>query len=308
MLGMFQMALATSNLNMGLIIKISSLIEKLITFKHDRVATSDWQHWVLVEKYSNRHYCAPLCSTTMIITDADLTSPSNQPRPFVISSVPPAANPDPLPLVGAHLRTTWRGDAIIPDYPDNVPCSVSADLTKCKGCSWEALLAPAARPCRWVSPGLRHGTDQFYLLCQRQRDTYRDRSGTKHPMDMFAQYETYGHCPPALFDLYMRSPVNYISYKQPYVIPMSTGRSLRIPDKPQRALVRRHDDGVDVKRKRWHQMYLMKKCNQLPMYSEPQKSWPQLPCISYRRKGHDFCGPLYTVKTKPSFWGMLHLF
>jgi len=29
------------------------------------------------------------------------------------------------------------------------------------------------------------------------------------------------------------------------------------------------------------------------MYSGPQKSWPLLSCISYGRKGHDFCGPLY---------------
>ena len=29
-------------------------------------------------------------------------------------------------------------------------------------------------------------------------------------------------------------------------------------------------------------------------YSGPHKSWPVLQCISYGRRGHDFCGPLYT--------------
>ena len=40
-----------------------------------------------------------------------------------------------------------------------------------------------------------------------------------------------------------------------------------------------------------------KKCSMWTLlqtgYSGPQKSWPRLPCISYGRKGHNFCDPLY---------------
>lgn len=89
--------------------------------------------------------------------------------------------------------------------------------------------------------------DDFYLLCQFQRQYYNDYTGHTHPLDFFQRDEYRWKCAPDLNTTYIQFPEMYVKYKQPACLPLTTKRTWLDPLEPSRRLAGKYDPYPDLK-------------------------------------------------------------
>lgn len=89
--------------------------------------------------------------------------------------------------------------------------------------------------------------DNFYLLCQFQRQYCNDYTGHLHPMDYFVKDEYKWNQAPDLNSTYVQFPEMYVKYKQPYTLPLTTERAWLEPFEPFRRLTGKRDPYPDMK-------------------------------------------------------------
>ncbi|XP_049877193.1 uncharacterized protein LOC126374566 [Pectinophora gossypiella] len=83
--------------------------------------------------------------------------------------------------------------------------------------------------------------DTFYEACQRQRDYYRGYPKAYHPLTYFTEAVYAFQCPPEMSHVYLKFPMFHVKYKQPVMLPPSTGRTSGIPAAPDRTLAGRYN-------------------------------------------------------------------
>ncbi|XP_063540308.1 uncharacterized protein LOC134749324 [Cydia strobilella] len=81
----------------------------------------------------------------------------------------------------------------------------------------------------------------FYEACQRHRNYYRGYPKAYHPLSYFLDAGYMWQCPPDLTPTYLSFPTFHVKYKQPAVLPGSTGRTSGMPDLPGRTLAGRYN-------------------------------------------------------------------
>ncbi|KAM3960315.1 uncharacterized protein ACR2FA_005615 [Aphomia sociella] len=86
--------------------------------------------------------------------------------------------------------------------------------------------------------------ETFYDACQRYRDYYRGYAKAYHPLTYFKDQEYLWQCPAEMTPTYLGFPMYYVKYKQPLVLPSSTGRTSGIPALPDRTLAGRFNKAV----------------------------------------------------------------
>ncbi|CAG9795667.1 unnamed protein product [Diatraea saccharalis] len=88
----------------------------------------------------------------------------------------------------------------------------------------------------FVDNGRQDEIETFYEACQRHRDFYRGYPKAYHPLLYFKEPTYYGQCPPDMTPIYLDYPMFFVKYKQPLVLPSSTGRTSGMPALPSRTL------------------------------------------------------------------------
>lgn len=87
--------------------------------------------------------------------------------------------------------------------------------------------------------------DDFYLLCQFNRQYYNDYTGRLHPLDFF-QRDEYKWAPaPDLNSTYLQFPEMYVKYRQPVTLPLTTQKAWLDPLEPFRRLAGKRDRAPD---------------------------------------------------------------
>ncbi|PBC27423.1 ciliary microtubule inner protein 2C-like [Apis cerana] len=79
--------------------------------------------------------------------------------------------------------------------------------------------------------------DDLFKIVQLQRSTYKDRTGTFHPLVFFTADEYEYQCAPGMTLSYIfKYPMNYIEYKIPTVLPLTYERRKQTPYIPDLSL------------------------------------------------------------------------
>ena len=89
--------------------------------------------------------------------------------------------------------------------------------------------------------------DDFYILCQFQRQYSNDNTGHLHPMDYFEEDIHSWSPPPDLNSTYVQFPEMYVKYKQPLLLPLTNKKPWIEPFEPFRRLVGKRDPYPDLK-------------------------------------------------------------
>ncbi|PZC83748.1 uncharacterized protein LOC110370602 [Helicoverpa armigera] len=81
--------------------------------------------------------------------------------------------------------------------------------------------------------------ETFYEAAQRHRDYYRGYPNCNHPLTYFREPEYMWQCPKDMTPVYLSFPMYHVKYKQPAVLPNTTGRTTDMPSLPGRTLAGR---------------------------------------------------------------------
>lgn len=112
---------------------------------------------------------------------------------------------------------------------------------------WEDMYSKPNVKLTFKDPGKIKEIDDFYLLCQFQRQYYNDYTGHLHPMDFFQRDEYSWSPPPDFNSTYVQCPELYVKYKQPHVLPLTTKKAWLEPYEPFRRLAGKIDPYPDLK-------------------------------------------------------------
>lgn len=92
----------------------------------------------------------------------------------------------------------------------------------------------------------------FSQIVQLQRSTYKDRTGTFHPLVFFTADEYEYQCAPGMTLSYIfKYPMNYIEYKIPTVLPLTYERRKQTPYIPDLSLTGLYGKKGCIAYKRW---------------------------------------------------------
>lgn len=92
----------------------------------------------------------------------------------------------------------------------------------------------------------------FSQIVQLQRSTYKDRTGTFHPLVFFTPDEYEYQCAPGMTLSYIfKYPMNYIEYKIPTVLPITYERRKQTPYIPDLSLTGIYGKKGCIAYKRW---------------------------------------------------------
>ncbi|XP_014365752.2 uncharacterized protein LOC106716701 [Papilio machaon] len=83
--------------------------------------------------------------------------------------------------------------------------------------------------------------DTFFQACQKHRNYYKGNPQNYHPLTYFEEREYRWQCPSEMTTSYLTYPYYHVRYKQPTVLPHSTGRTSGIPALPERSLAARYN-------------------------------------------------------------------
>lgn len=91
----------------------------------------------------------------------------------------------------------------------------------------------------------------FIKAVQAHRDQYKDYTGKLHPLDFFKDSEYKYQCAPSMIPSYfVRYPTSYMKYKVPPILPLTYGRIIETPCKPNLALTGVYDHKTCIKYKK----------------------------------------------------------
>lgn len=131
------------------------------------------------------------------------------------------------------------------DYPQYVPRpSINYSHRKQR---WQEMYEKPQLNLTFKDPERMTEIENFYLLCQFQRQYYNDYTGKAHPMDYFRKDVDKWACPPDFNSVYVKCPVTYTKYKQPCTLPLTTEDVWLAPLEPCRRLAGKRDPYPDTK-------------------------------------------------------------
>ncbi|CAG9795666.1 unnamed protein product [Diatraea saccharalis] len=93
----------------------------------------------------------------------------------------------------------------------------------------------------FVDPLRQEEIEIFYKACQMHREYYKGYPKSYHPLSYFREPEYIGQCPPEMTPVYLSYPSFHVKYKQPAVLPATTGRTTDFPALPDRSLAPRYN-------------------------------------------------------------------
>ncbi|KAL0820353.1 hypothetical protein ABMA28_006250 [Loxostege sticticalis] len=83
--------------------------------------------------------------------------------------------------------------------------------------------------------------ETFYKACQMHREFYRGYPKSYHPLIYFREPSYMGQCPPEMSQVYLSFPPFHVKYKEPPILPPTTGRTIPFPPLPDRSLAPRYN-------------------------------------------------------------------
>lgn len=119
----------------------------------------------------------------------------------------------------------------------STPYSPKADLVAAnKTARIDSLFEVKNFDLTFDDPARRKQIDDFFKVCQQQRDTYRDHTGQHHAIDYFRKANYLYSCPPDITSSYLKSPTRFVEYKKPQTLPLTYNRTYISPTLPERCL------------------------------------------------------------------------
>ncbi|XP_022128546.1 uncharacterized protein LOC111002670 [Pieris rapae] len=81
--------------------------------------------------------------------------------------------------------------------------------------------------------------EKFFHACQMHREYYKGYPRSRHPLMYFREPQYAFQCPSEMSESYLSFPAYHVKYKQPAILPPTTGRTSGFPQLPDRSIAGR---------------------------------------------------------------------